>query len=66
MTMFAYGMICGAIMCGITYLIFDWRDLRRFNRSMRAVIREMKQMEQQNDIRLTKVSSEHVRTSHHD
>ena len=66
MTMFVYGMICGAIMCGITYLIIDWRDSRRFDRSMRAVLREMEQMEQQNDIRLTKVSSEHVRTSHHD
>jgi len=63
MTMFAYGFVCGAIACGVTYWIIDWRDSRRFDRSMRDMLREM---EQQDDIRLSRVSSEHVRTSHHD
>ena len=30
MTMFAYGVFCGALMCGITYWIIDWLDARRF------------------------------------
>lgn len=63
MTMFVYGVVCGALMCGITYWIIDWLDARRFSRNMKAMLREM---EQQNDTWLTEVLSEYKRRSHHD